>query len=139
MIPSERLKGIEAFVVSADTGSFTAAAERLNLTSSAIGKGVARLEARLGSRLFERTTRRLALTDQGAAGMGLPAAARCEQTRHPVRAARGEQGAVLLEAARRERGRGRRREHEAPRAVEQPLAQDGAPGDERPRRAERLA
>ncbi len=67
MIPSERLKGIEAFVVSADTGSFTAAAERLNLTSSAISKGVARLEARLGSRLFERTTRRLALTDQGAA------------------------------------------------------------------------
>ncbi|MBO1078337.1 LysR family transcriptional regulator [Roseomonas haemaphysalidis] len=67
MIPSERLKGIEAFVVSADTGSFTAAAERLNLTASAISKGVARLEARLGNRLFERTTRRLALTDSGSA------------------------------------------------------------------------
>lgn len=67
MIPSERLKGIEAFVCAADTGSFTAAAERLNLTSSAISKGVARLEARLGSRLFERTTRRLQLTDAGSA------------------------------------------------------------------------
>lgn len=67
MIPSERLKGIEAFVVSADTGSFSAAAERLNLTGSAISKGVARLEARLGSRLFARTTRRLTLTDQGTA------------------------------------------------------------------------
>jgi DNA-binding transcriptional LysR family regulator len=67
MIPSERLKGIEAFVMSADSGSFTAAAARLNLTNSAISKSVGRLETRLGSRLFERTTRRLALTDQGAA------------------------------------------------------------------------
>jgi DNA-binding transcriptional LysR family regulator len=67
VIPSERLKGIEAFVVSADSGSFTAAAARLNLTNSAVSKGVARLEARLGSRLFDRTTRRLALTDAGAA------------------------------------------------------------------------
>jgi len=67
MVPSERLKGIEAFVVTADTGSFTAAAERLHLTSSAVSKSVARLESRLGARLFERTTRRLALTDAGAA------------------------------------------------------------------------
>ena len=67
MLPSERLKGIEAFVSTADAGSFTAAAERLHLTSSAVGKAVARLEARLGTRLFERSTRRLALTDEGAA------------------------------------------------------------------------
>jgi DNA-binding transcriptional LysR family regulator len=67
MVPSERLKGIEAFVCAADSGSFTAAAERLNLTNSAVSKGIARLEARLGSRLFERTTRRLVLTDQGEA------------------------------------------------------------------------
>ncbi len=67
MIPSERLKGIEAFVCTADAGSFTAAGVRLNLTNSAISKSVARLEARLGSRLFERTTRRLTLTDVGAA------------------------------------------------------------------------
>ena len=67
MIPSERLKGIEAFVSTADAGSFTAAGVRLNLTNSAVSKSVARLEARLGSRLFERTTRRLKLTDVGAA------------------------------------------------------------------------
>lgn len=67
MIPSERLKGIEAFVCSADAGSFTIAGKRLNLSSSAISKSIARLETRLGSRLFDRTTRRLALTDAGAA------------------------------------------------------------------------
>lgn len=67
LIPSERLKGIEAFVCAADTGSFTAAGERLGLTNSAVSKGVARLEARLGARLFERTTRSLALTDAGSA------------------------------------------------------------------------
>lgn len=67
MTPSERLKGIEAFVATADAGSFTAAAEQLHLTGSAVSKSVARLEDRLGTRLFERTTRRLALTDAGAA------------------------------------------------------------------------
>jgi DNA-binding transcriptional LysR family regulator len=67
MIPSERLKGIEAFVCTADAGSFTAAGTRLNLTNSAVSKSVARLETRLGSRLFDRTTRRLTLTDAGAA------------------------------------------------------------------------
>lgn len=67
MIPSERLKGIEAFVTATDAGSFTAAAKRMNLTNSAVGKGVARLEARLGTRLFDRTTRTLALTDAGEA------------------------------------------------------------------------
>ena len=67
MSPSERLKGIETFVATADAGSFTAAAERLHLTGSAVSKSVARLEDRLGTRLFERTTRRLALTDAGAA------------------------------------------------------------------------
>lgn len=67
MTPSERLKGIETFVATADAGSFTAAAEQLHLTSSAVSKSVARLEERLGVRLFERTTRRLAMTDAGAA------------------------------------------------------------------------
>ena len=67
MIPSERLKGIEVFVCVADAGSFTAAADRLSLSASAVGKSVARLEDRVGARLFERSTRRLALTDAGAA------------------------------------------------------------------------
>lgn len=67
MYSSERLKGIDVFVTVADAGSFTAAADRLNLTNSAVGKTVARLESRLGVRLFERTTRSLSLTDAGQA------------------------------------------------------------------------
>jgi len=54
-------------VYTARNGSFAAAATQLNLTPSAIGKSVARLEQRLGARLFERTTRHLALTDAGQA------------------------------------------------------------------------
>lgn len=67
MFSSERLKGIDVFVSVAELGSFTAAAERLNLSSSAVSKSISRLESRLGIRLFERTTRRLALTDAGTA------------------------------------------------------------------------
>ncbi len=67
MHASERIKGIDVFVAAVDAGSFTAAADRLNLTNSAVGKAVARLEARLGVRLFERTTRRQSLTDAGQA------------------------------------------------------------------------
>ncbi|WP_300649584.1 LysR family transcriptional regulator [Hydrogenophaga sp.] len=67
MHSAERLKGIDVFVATVAAGNFTAAADRLNLTGSAVGKAIARLEARLGTRLFERTTRRLQLTDAGAA------------------------------------------------------------------------
>ena len=65
MFSSERLKGIDVFVMVADLGSFTAAAERLNLSNSAVSKSIARLESRLGTRVFTRTTRRLSLTDAG--------------------------------------------------------------------------
>ena len=64
---AEHLKDIDFFVNVANAGSFIAAAERMNLTSSAVSKGVARLEKRLQVRLFERTTRRLLLSDSGAA------------------------------------------------------------------------
>src|SRR5690606_32910458 len=67
MISTDRLKGIVTFVAVANAGSFTAAAERLNLTNSAVSKSVARLESRLGMRLFERTTRSLSLTEEGTA------------------------------------------------------------------------
>lgn len=67
MFSSERLKGIDVFVCVAQAGSFKAAAEKMHLTGSAISKSIARLESRLGARLFERTTRRLALTDAGIA------------------------------------------------------------------------
>jgi DNA-binding transcriptional LysR family regulator len=65
MQATERLKGVEVFVAVARAGSFVRAAERLHLTASAVGKAVARLEARLGARLFERSTRSLALTEAG--------------------------------------------------------------------------
>lgn len=67
MNTSERLKGLATFVAVAEAGSFTTAAQRLNLTNSAVGKAIARLEARLNKPLFERTTRRLKLTDAGDA------------------------------------------------------------------------
>ena len=64
---SERLNGVEAFVAAVDAGNFALAAERLHLTRSAVGKSVARLEARLGTRLFHRTTRSQSLTEDGQA------------------------------------------------------------------------
>ncbi|MDW9232633.1 lysR substrate binding domain protein [Burkholderia cepacia] len=48
-----------------DSGSFAAAALRLGVTRSAVAKVVARLERRLGTRLLQRTTRQLGLTDEG--------------------------------------------------------------------------
>lgn len=63
---SEQLKGISVFVTAVEAGSFALAAERLHLSRSAVGKTVAQLEQRLAVRLFQRTTRSLALTDDGA-------------------------------------------------------------------------
>jgi DNA-binding transcriptional LysR family regulator len=59
--------GLHLLVAIADSGSFTAAGARLGLTPSAVSKGVMRVEARLGVRLLQRTTRRMALTDAGEA------------------------------------------------------------------------
>ena len=56
---------LDAFIAAADEGSFSAAARRLGLTPAAVSKSVAQFEARLGVRLFQRSTRSLALTTDG--------------------------------------------------------------------------
>lgn len=61
----ETLNSIECFVRSAEAGSFSEAARRLGLTSAAVGKNVAKLEAGVGVRLFHRSTRHLTLTEAG--------------------------------------------------------------------------
>lgn len=66
MVFDERLaNGIGVLCAIVDSGSFAAASERLDMTPSGVSRAVARLEARLGIRLFDRTTRAIALTDEG--------------------------------------------------------------------------
>jgi len=59
------LTDIAVFVQVVASGSFTAAAERLDLSKSVVSKYVTRLEGHLGARLLNRTTRRLSLTEVG--------------------------------------------------------------------------
>lgn len=61
----ERFDGVTVFLEVVRLGGFTSAAEHLGLTRSAVGKAMARLEARLATRLFHRTTRVQSLTDDG--------------------------------------------------------------------------
>lgn len=63
----DRLTGLSAFVRTADLGSFVAAGRVLGLSPSAVGKAVTKLEAQLGVRLVQRSTRSLRLTEEGRA------------------------------------------------------------------------
>jgi len=63
----DRLTDIESFVAVVEAGSFSAAAERLGAAKSAVSRRVSALEARLGVKLLNRTTRTLNLTDNGRA------------------------------------------------------------------------
>lgn len=62
-----RLEDMRIFVESVDAGSFTAAAERLELSKQFVSKRVSALEAGLGARLLIRTTRKLRVTELGLA------------------------------------------------------------------------
>ena len=79
-------------VAVAETGSFTRAAARCHVVQSALSHQIARLEKELGTRLFDRTSRRVRLTPAGAAF--LPAARQCldaaERAVAEVAAATGE-------------------------------------------------
>jgi DNA-binding transcriptional LysR family regulator len=60
-----RFADLEAFIAVVEAGSFTAAAERLDVAKSAVSRRVNALEERLGVQLLRRTTRRLNLTETG--------------------------------------------------------------------------
>ncbi|MFT4267976.1 MAG: LysR family transcriptional regulator [Xenophilus sp.] len=61
----DRLKAMQTFVQIAEQGSLTRAAGALGHSLPAVVRSLAALESHLGVRLFQRTTRRLALTDEG--------------------------------------------------------------------------
>ncbi|WP_323000740.1 LysR family transcriptional regulator [Denitromonas sp.] len=65
MSAMDQLKLMRLFVAIADEGSLTGAAEALGTSQPSVVRGLARLEAHLGVRLFHRSTRRIALTDEG--------------------------------------------------------------------------
>jgi DNA-binding transcriptional LysR family regulator len=64
-IPGSSARLLQAFAEAAKHRSFARAARELGLSPSAVAKGVQRLEEQLGVRLFQRTTRRVALTQEG--------------------------------------------------------------------------
>ncbi|BCH28242.1 LysR family transcriptional regulator [Mesorhizobium sp. L-8-10] len=61
----ETLANLESFVRSAEASSFSGAARRMSLTPAAVSRNVAMLERNLGVRLFQRSTRKLVLTEAG--------------------------------------------------------------------------
>lgn len=61
----DKLRAMETFVRIVESGSLTAAAENAGASLTSIVRGLAALEAQIGLRLLNRTTRRMALTDEG--------------------------------------------------------------------------
>jgi len=61
----DTLDGLKTVVAVVETSSFTAASERLGLSKALVSKYVGEVESNLGIRLFNRTTRQLALTEAG--------------------------------------------------------------------------
>ncbi len=92
MLDSDIMPDLPVFVAAVEAGGFSAAAARLNLSRSAVGKTIARLEGRLGVRLFHRTTRSLTLTEDGQAFFE-----HCRRALNEVQAAR-----TMLDSGRRE-------------------------------------
>ncbi|PZU83503.1 MAG: LysR family transcriptional regulator [Shinella sp.] len=92
----DKLTAFDAFVQSAETGSYVAAGRKLGLSASAVGKAVARLEQRLEVRLFHRNTRNMTLTEEGRLFLE-----RCRRIFEEVEAAEAE----LAQSNRTPRGR----------------------------------
>lgn len=85
----DTLTSMQVFAAVVEAGSFAAAAERLALSRAMVSKHLAHLESHLGSRLLNRTTRRLSLTESGASYFE-----RCQQILKDVEEA--EQAATQL-------------------------------------------
>ncbi|WP_184357503.1 LysR family transcriptional regulator [Rhizobium sp. BK602] len=92
----DSFSSLAAFVHAAEQRSYVAAARVAGLSPSAIGKAIARLEARLGVRLFNRTTRNISLTEEGSAFYE-----RCKRIIDDLEDAE----ASLIESRKRPRGR----------------------------------
>lgn len=88
----DSFEGVAVFVETVEAGGFARAGDRLALSRSAVGKAIARLEARLGIKLFHRTTRVLTLTEEGQAYY-----ARCKRALDELHA-----GEAFLESGRNE-------------------------------------
>ena len=93
----EHFGDIAVFVRVVEAGSFTAAADKLGLSQSAVSKCVNRLEERMGTRLLNRSTRKLSLTEAGAAlhAHGLRAISEMEQAELEVARLQTEPRGVL--------------------------------------------
>lgn len=89
----DRFRELEAFVAVVDAGSFVGAGEALHLSKAAVSRAIQELEARLGARLLQRTTRRLSLTEAGREYY-----ARCRQILGDLDEADGVIGAVTGQA-----------------------------------------
>lgn len=88
----DRLTALQVFHHVAEANSFAEAGRRLGLSPPAISKNIAELEANLGVRLINRTTRRMALTEEGKIYLdyvtqGLDALARADQALGPIKTA----------------------------------------------------
>lgn len=77
----DRLAAMETFVYVVETGSFSAAARRLNIGQPAVSKTIAQLESRLAVRLLLRSTRGLTPTEAGLAFSNGPSAPSKKPTR----------------------------------------------------------
>ncbi len=86
----EQLTALRVFRCVTESGSFAEAGRKLGLSPAAISKNIAELEAHAGARLINRTTRRMALTEEGRlylehVARGLDALVEADQVLRPIR------------------------------------------------------
>jgi len=90
----DKIQEMSSFVAVVEAGSFVGAADATGLSKAAVSRHVAELEARLGVRLLQRTTRRLSLTAEGQQFL-----ARCRELLAAIEEAEAEVGAHRGEAS----------------------------------------